>query len=471
MGKTWRGLRCVALVMLAVVGCSLDSSEPSAESIAETDGSTAGATQGAVSTEASTTPESSAPATTAPQLENLEVVPAGPYREGQVVQLLAADDHVLDLYNQTPRLCASVDGQPESCDPDVLERVLLDEPPLGRQGVELALPQRHFGTSGYSDCHEESVSCWLEWVSNDGGRLTSPPLEYQAEATEPVAQIPVTVGAEPGVLLIDANGIPAGSDEQWLSDVVIRDIQNAFQGLEDPDLDEVTLRWGLSRFCAFGQGDPPIGSEKLSALPHWWGVKPENHRFSPADEPHPLQSTCDWSVGDWESPKLPADNPFELAIRRNIYGFAGWHDCARSGCFLEATLHWEHPIEEGGSIIGEIEHARAIVEVPGTWPMRRPSIRIVEPGPYVSGQTVTVEVEEPGEAPDGFLVAWCAPSCGYQVGESEILPDGTLVTRVKLHTRGNQGCISTCYLALDSSQEGLAPPAVHVVAVEGISED
>lgn len=460
-----------AAIALLTVGCSTsDATTVTGDTSSITPQSTPASTT--TITVTTTTPATTDAATAAPPPPvsipsgGVALVPEGPYDEGEAVTLLASDDEFIDLYNSSPRLCASVDDGEEYCDPSWIPPRPVGQPPLGTTGVSIELPQWHFGPGGYNDCADDSVVCRLAWQTEAGRLLTTQPLTYEHPANARPTSVNVTNTEVPGVVQLSIDGLDTSA---IASDVFsVAELADAIDAVEDFEVfDEAKqqLSWHVGGVCSFETGDPPIGSEGLEDPPTWWAV---NSVF-PTPDSTPLSSfyggTCDWNAVDGER-KISDNGTVELQLRRNIYGYRGWVDCAATPCYLSIGVRWLYPMSDGSSLGFDMNVEHGFVTVSDQWPSVQPSISIVEPGPYKAGDNVTVEVRDHHSTEDGLAIGWCPGGdsfCGYQFSSYE---DGVHSVNARLSGSAESCGLNRCYFEIDSASEGMAPPAIVIVPFE-----
>ncbi len=386
------------------------------------------------------------------------IIPEGPYVPGQQVNLLFRDDVAVDLLNGSPRLCAQINDGDEVCDPSLLQTQVLSDAPTGTQGVTVEVPQRHFGPAGERDCGDVTMQCRLIWMSEAGQALASPDLTYSSALDPSPLIVEVMVGPEVGAAAIRIQKLDSIDLTEFLTPQRLEEIEDSVNLSGRFNREQLELTLAVGALCGFGVGGPPIGSEDLLESPSWW----------PTTTPHPLsyRINCDWLAvegdlgsegGDWAN----------FRVKRDIYGFGGWQDCAIETCYLEAVVRWTHPLPGGSKLGEEITASRVLIDIPDTWPSSRPSVSILEPGPYKPGQEVTVEVRNYPYGSSELDIGWCPGdeyTCYYRSTTWTAIGDLYRVTL--MIPRSADGCgLNRCYFAIDSPSEGMAPPAVVVVPV------
>ena len=384
------------------------------------------------------------------------IIPKGPYMSDQRVALLVRDHVTIDLYNRAPRLCARVNGGEEVCDPSRLQAQVLRGAPAGTQGVTIELPQRYFGPKGEDDCGQATVECRLLWVDETGRALASPNLTFSRTLEPSPLILEATLGPEIGVANIRLQDLGSLDLTEFLTPQKLEEIENSvnFSGHFDRERLELTIAIGA--LCGFGVGGPPIGSEGLLESPSWW----------PTTTPYPLSYpvNCDWLAVEGELDSGGADWS-SFRVQRDIYGFGGWQDCAIEVCYLEAVVSWRHPLPDGSKLGDEITASRVLIDIPDSWPSTRPSISILEPGPYKPGQEVTVEVRNYPYGASGLDISWCPNdeyTCYYQSATNTTIGDIYRVT-LTIPRSADECGLNQCYFAIDSRSEGMAPSGIVVV--------
>lgn len=391
--------------------------------------------------------------------------PAGPHVDGQTIELLAASSPAIDLYNSSPRLCARVDGAEEICDPTWTPPRPISNPPPGTQGVTIELPRTHFGPTGDRDCVDIDVVCRLVWRTEANTLLTSEELAFTGPA--PIADVTLRAIAtgQPEQLTLSTNGVDGSATaDQVFSPAQLDSIAESVGYQTDFDPASLDITWRVGGLCGFGPGTPPIGSETLEDPPTWWAPT----TLDPASDSAKVRSffaaTCD-SLTTGVQIDGDAGTPVVHNISRNIYGYGGWIDCAESACWLELNLGWTYPMPDGSTLGGDVSAARVLVEIPTSWPSTRPSIGIVEPGPYSAGQQVTIEVRNHPLQTDGLDIGWCPGGDGYCGYEFSTYDNGTHQVSMQIPDNADECGTSRCYFQIGSPSEGLAPPAITIVPI------
>lgn len=392
------------------------------------------------------------------------ITPAGPHVDGQTVELLAASSPTIDLFNSWLRLCASLDDREEICDPTWIRPRPISDPPQGTQGVTIELPRTHFGPTGERDCADVDVVCRLVWRTEADTLLTSEPLTFTGPA--PIADVTIQAVAtdQPGQLALTTSGVDGSATAvQVLSVAQLDSIADSVGLQSDFEPENLDITWRIGGLCGFGPGTPPIGSETLEDPPTWWTPT----ALDPATDSGAWSffgSTCD-SLTPGVDIDDEADTPFVLGLTRNIYGYGGWIDCAENACWLELNLGWTYPMPDGSTLGGDIPAARALVDIPTSWPTKRPSITIVEPGPYTAGQQVTVEVRNHPLETSGLAIGWCPGGDGFCGYEFSTYDNGIHRVTWRIPTNADECGTSRCYFDIGSPSEGLAPPAIVIVPI------
>ncbi len=395
--------------------------------------------------------------------DEIVIIPDGPYIDGQTVTVLASSRVALDTYNSSPRLCAVVDDSAEYCDPSWARPVSFAPAPLGSQGVEIELFQVHFGPTGDRDCGDDEVQCRLLWRTESGGLLASDELLFVGPPALRAVSLEVTLGSEPGSVTVQAHGLnPEASLGEILSYSELSTMVGDIESVADFDPDLLAVTWEVSAFCGFGSGDPPIGSDGLEDPPAWWAPTTLLGDDAALTDSF-FGANCDWLAIDGPR-QLTGEEPVELDLRRHIYGYGGWHDCAVDVCYLEFNVRWTHPMPDGSTVGSEVALARAIIDVPDHWPSIRPSISIVEPGPYRPGQEVTVEVRAHQHTEDGVAIGWCGVDvpCRYHFST---FTNGVHRVTWQIPPSAAECGEGRCYFEISSQGEGMAPPAIVIVPV------
>ena len=366
--------------------------------------------------------------------------PAGPYRAGQVVTLLADSEEAIDVNNTLPRLCARVGDAPEFCDPNLLVSIPVSDPPSGTHGVTIELRRRHFGPTGEHDCTDPATTCRVMWRTETSRLLASHTLSFvrNEEPSVPAVTLEAAAGPEPGTVTLLPGGIdPQAPPTRLLTDLELASIRQGIGSVVEPD--QLRISWEVGPVCGFGEGAPPIGSEGLVDQPSWWhqpSVQPTADGSSPAGLFGPI---CDYRPLSVAIDQNKPDAPIVVQLRRDIYGYGGWLDCARAPCYVEIMRRWSYPNPDGSSISNTTPVARAMLDVPDDAPRHRPTITVLEPGPYKPDQTVTVEVHG-YQGDDLMAITWCPggdKQCTY-LGDATPVA-GALLAPARLSWVGGEG--------------------------------
>lgn len=391
------------------------------------------------------------------------VVPAGPYVDGQEVTLLASSSDRIDLHNSSPRLCARVNGNDESCDPTWVRPRPVSDAPDGTQGVAIEMARTHFGPTGESDCAEPDVQCRLIWRTETGRLLSSDILRFTGEVEPASVSLEASIGDQPGVVAVRAVGL---DNEMSVDDVFstpqMQTIEDDVRSTAQFDPSRLQLTWHVGGLCGFGPGDPPLGSEDLESPSSWWAPA----TLDPAADPSMVRSffgaSCDFLDAD-RPHELGAGGTLDLATSRNIYGFGGWIDCALAPCWVELVASWSYPMPDGSTLGSDLVVDRVLLDVPETWPTQRPTITVVEPGPYCPGQQVTVEVHDHPVTRDGLGIGWCPGGDDYCSYHFSTYTEGVHRVTWQIPPGSTECGSNRCYFEIESPGEGLAPPAIVVV--------
>lgn len=273
-----------------------------------------------------------------------------------------------------------------------------------------------------------------------------------------------TTTGQPGELTLAARFDGSLAADQVFSAAQLERIAQSVSFQTDFEPTNLDIGWRVGGLCGFGPGSPPIGSEGLEDPPAWWAPTTLDPASDPAGVRTFFAPTCD-SLTTGVQIEEETDTPVVLAISRNIYGFGGWIDCAESACWIELSLSWTHPMPDGSTLGGDMPAARVLVDVPTSWPSTKPSIEIVEPGPYSAGQQVTIEVRNHPLQADGLDIGWCPGGddyCGYQFST---YANGVHQTSWAIPVDATDCGASRCYFEIGSPSEGLAPPAIVIVPI------
>jgi len=412
----------------------------------------------------STTKSSTVPVEAIPD-SGVLIVPAGPHTDGQTVEVLAASSPPIDLYNSSPRLCARVDDAAEICDPTWIQPRPISNPPAGTQGVTVELPRIHFGPTGNRDCADTNVDCRLVWRTETNTLLTSENLAFTGPTPATNVTLQAVTGDQPGKLTLTANGVDDSlTASEVFSTTQLDSIAESVSFQTNFEPSNLDIGWRVGGLCGFGPGTPPIGSDGLDDPPAWWALTTLDPTSDPAEVRSFFAPTCD-SLTTGIQIENETDTPVVPDVARSIYGFGGWIDCAESACWIELNLSWTYPMPDGSALGGDVPAARVLVDVPASWPSTRPSIEIVEPGPYSAGQQVTIEVRNHPLQTGGLDIGWCAGGddyCGYRFSTYD---NGIHRVAWVIPADATNCGESRCYFEIGSPSEGLAPPAITIVPI------
>lgn len=393
------------------------------------------------------------------------LTPAGPYQSGQVVTLLADSDEAIDL-NTFPRLCARVGDAPEFCAPAPLASVPISDPPAGTHGVTIELRRRHLGPTGEHDCGDPDTNCRVLWRTETSRLLVSPSLSFAGEEPPiPTVTLEATAGPDPGTVTLLPGGIdPNVPPASLLTDLELASILQGTGAVIDPN--QLRIGWELGPVCGLGEGAPPIGSEDLVDEPSWWhqpSLQPTADGSTPAGLFGPI---CDYGPPSVAIDQDNPSRPITVQLHRDIYGFGGWLDCAHAPCYIELMRRWSFPLPDGSTISNTTPVARTMLNIPTDSARQRPTITVLESGPYRHDQTVTVEVHG-YQGDDLMAITWCPggdKQCTYLNDTAPV--DGALRGTWSLPGPGSGCGPNRCYFAINSNGEGLAPPAIALVSLD-----
>ena len=370
--------------------------------------------------------------TPAPEDPAITLTPAGPYTDGQAVTVSVPTGFTKDwFYEGAPQLCLTIDDYGgEVCDPTWSRGPA--QPAVGavRDTVVVDLTSRVFTPTGWRRCGEPGLRCRLVVMGADGTYRASPELTFVS--TPDAAPPSVTLSVEPSPVSEGGEVVlrPAGlrADPSWLaarqSDRARIQGENAF--------------W--VQVCA------------LQAR----------------------RANCNWvPIAGLIDPDHP-DAPVTLHVTRELFGFHGWDDCAAVPCYVSIRRQVINAVTPdavvGTDLFSTAAPLRFDDRVP---PDPRPSITLVEPGPYRVGQRVTARVT--GLPPTGsptpqVAVALChgdptaMNDCAYlgNVLSSSVAISNDLAIDLPAGAgiAAQVPCTgTTCFLALMPGGDGLGPLA------------
>jgi len=377
---------------------------------------------------------------TAPEDPRVTLTPAGPYSDGQRVELSMPEDYGVDLANGGGyRQCVILDGRggwpEEVCDP-----VLSPPGPSLVAGRITAVVHRTVLTPrGERDCEDVRVECRLVVRTSDDRVRATNRLRFTGAATAPPFRIDVETAERPGAVVVRPTGL--APDPTWF------ELRRT-----DPARAAAFAPFQL-RICAFETSSTTPGpyGEYL------WGI----------GDPDLPVANCTWQVdADEIDPDRP-DEPITVEVPPLVDGYRGFSDCAVDACYVQLSRNVVGGITPDGALLGgDGDAAAALVPVdPRVPPPVPPSLRIATPPPYRVGQDLTLEVD--GVDLDDLAIGWCdigSPwSCGY-TGHRPGSRPGEIVVTVPSNM---MFCApKRCYLEIDGHGEGMPPPAT--AALPGI---
>ena len=205
----------------------------------------------------------------------------------------------------------------------------------------------HFGAQGYSDCSDDAVVCRLLWRNEAGDLLTGPELEFVGDTPSTLPPFTAEVGREPGQILLHTNDFVFSTDLASIDPETLDEIATTIADFGEYDPEKIEIEWSVGQVCGFGPGSPTIGSDGLVDAPSWWWRHDVNDESEALGYFGPI---CDWNAVEGSLAEIGDDGVLNLRVRRNIYGYGGWVDCAASSCFLHVGWSWLHPEPGGGRI-------------------------------------------------------------------------------------------------------------------------
>ncbi len=404
-------------------------------------------------------------------VEVITIEPAGPYEDGQRVVLTFSSELGIDIRNWSAAICGRALGaEVETCDrTSSRPEVISDGAPAdGLHRLAFKLERTHLGPEGPNDCGDPNFRCRVVQRDDRGGFIASADLEFRGDRVEPAVTLEVRPGDRPGEFIVDPDGIDADADALDL----LTPAQAELAGRISDQADAAPLvSWALSTPCAYADGLEPVGSAELAEVPGWWarhwrGGDSWNRAEDPATGRTVwLGDDCDLDAATG----LAADDPnapVTYAADRGIDGYSGYLDCVDTQCFVAVSVRILVTRIDGSTLSFSRRMAVAPLPFDEDSPIRpRPSLAIVEPGPYRPGQTVTAEVRDLG--PDHSSdVAWCDPDRASGCGHRGTRLDDDGVRRIEWKLPNSSDCgPNRCYFAIPSGTEGVAPPAVLVVPI------
>ncbi len=372
---------------------------------------------------------------------DLQLDHGGPYLDGQEVVLSSPNGFSLDWTNEYPRLCSVVTtpaGPTTSCDHvrDINARpgyAGVSTSPAGDRR-EIVLRRTVFTPVGYRDCNEPDVSCHVVVARADGSAAATERLEFEGSTRSTDAALEVRRGDGPGRFVVVPQGLQPS--DAWLE-------------ARDRGLTQGMPAFTVS-VCAFGGADPtldPYGRPwQGPGLQLQWSLRPG------------LGANCD-SLGGGVA-QIDPDDPgrtLTVDLTRELYGSAGFSDCRVQACYLAVT-QWTS--RDGATLEAGVTLAARLPVEASTPITGRPSLTILEPGPYDQGQEITVEVANVPDAKIGMIGVCRLDSPWECLYADQSLGAGSGLRRFAL-VADLWGCgRELCFLALESGGEGLRPAAV-----------
>jgi hypothetical protein len=346
--------------------------------------------------------------------------PSGPFTDRQPVTITVPKGYATDWFNEgSPRLCMILaDARGEVCDP--LWAVGYDQLSYAQPNDQARVELRRtvFTPTGWRDCEDRGVTCRFVVLAADGSYRASERLHFKGRRTDP--PVGLTIRSAPA-----ANGLA------------------------------VRLR--------------PHG---LAPDPTWLAL----HEAQPGRDIQPFfvqtcaylarRSECAFTALLTIDPDRP-DAAVDGILRREFFSFDGWHDCAKTPCYIVISVA-EFSTPPDSLTVGGGE--TAVAAVPVSMPRRtpatpRPVLTVREPGPYHAGQRITVRADHVPENVRASF-ALCHPrqdpsvanDCGYFDVFASV-ESGTDIP-VMLPLNLDPDCaLGKCYLALMPGQEGAGPLA------------
>ncbi len=348
--------------------------------------------------------------TPAPVVDNITVVPPGPYRAGQTVSVRVGRSDTFQLedpYNSNVSVCFPYRGG-ETCDAAVASRLARGPFHPGSGIFDLELPGWVHTPTGLQPCAE--LGCRLE-ITNDGEHFVG------------TAPLTIDSGPKPGEL-VRLNGVHR--DESLVSLHVDALHPDPSWTSLDPVLRAKLPPGGMS-ICAF--------AERL---------------------------LCDALVQPDPPPFDGAPHDLTIETNRLLLTPQGWIDCVHYVCAIVITRTIN--AEEGDGGVGSSTEIIAIVpyQLPATTPvMERPSLTIDRAGPFprdVTMVTVTLHYPPPNVDLERLQLGQCAADrldlamdCGYRFDPWTRSADGSLR---KQWTISDCTDPRGCYLAVTPAAKG-----------------
>jgi len=321
-----------------------------------------------------------------------------------------------DVSNDPPRLCATVAGV-ETCDP-LWAGAFYDAP----------LQQRTFAASGWRDCSDLSVDCRIVVNGSDGELHRSERLVFEGQAPPPDVELsvtaPVGTGAITNVARLEPTNLAA--DPSWAQhEAELQDVGNDLTAF-------------VAQVCAFAK---PPGGYQCDLLSYFYSIDP--------DRP---------------------DEPIDMPVAREIFGFDGWHDCAAEQCFVLISATRVSSVTPNGTYADNTPVAAApIVFDPASSSRTQPTLS-VSGGPEVAaGDELEIHIENlPTLDNETLELAICHqdPTVSNDCGYLTVTDDGSIPIEETVRvTLAMNWAIDVCqrdgcFLALMIGQEGAPPLAV-----------
>jgi hypothetical protein len=367
--------------------------------------------------------------------------PPGPYTDGQIVSLTTPIGHSLDAIHPGPTMCATdATNQATTCSP---LRAFVGDPKVTATdtsvSVSVPISRMIFTPKGSRDCNEATITCRLFVRGSDLTFGATSRLTFSGQPRDPTVNVTVNNGSAAGKFVITPTGFVV--DSSWSTIPPSFEMQP-----EQPDGSP------YARVCSFSAPIPPVTP---------YGSDLWNTATYPR---HPATSencSLDDTTNQRRQGSRP-DDPIELMVPAEFYGYGGWTNCLVEQCFVVVSA----PVliearNDGGLYVGSYDVGAALLNFPpGTPQPARPSMTIREPGPYRVGDVITIDLRNMiGDRPTTLSMCFGDDPWACGMFEStEGAGDRTVTFEIpwQLADCGE----GHCYLQVNSNSEGLAPPAV-----------
>jgi hypothetical protein len=169
------------------------------------------------------------------------------------------------------------------------------------------------------------------------------------------------------------------------------------------------------------------------------------------------------------------DDPVEMPVAREIFGFDGWHDCAKTPCFVLISATEVSSVTVDGTHATDTPVAAAPIAFDSTQSARsRPALTVAGGSEVQVGEEIEIHIEDlPTLQNETMELAICHqdPTVSNDCGYLTYTDTGSLPVSETFHVRfamswSVEVCERDgCFLALMIGQEGAPPLAVLPIEV------